>query len=226
MKTYKQYIQHLQEVNVKRFLKDNNVMSPEEKKEVIDFFTNRKTKFKDWQNAHKLSYDDFKPYMTLNNLSYDALMRLIKSKGIKALKKGTDYLDVSYMFDYYKAYIPLNFTASRAIASKGINKCKGNWCSAINKGEWDEYKAMKIVLIYLIDPNENDKRVVAYLPNQAYPIQVFDASNNSHKKGYPDFELEHEDIDEIIRKNGKKLVKMVHGNNDKSTHTPNPEHWY
>jgi hypothetical protein len=230
MKSFKNYTtkyERIDELNVEKYLKRNKLMSDKEKAIIINFFSNRKTSFDKWQNIENLTFDDFKPYMEFKNFSDDVVMRMVKKRGLKALTKNVDYIDVSNMFDYWKAYIPLNFNASKAIASKYINRCKGNWCTAINKGTWEEYRKLKFVIIYLIDPHNNDKKVVAYLPNTAYPIQVFDASNNKHAGGYPDFELEHEDIDDIIRKNGKKMVKMVYGNTNHSTYIPdlNGEHF-
>jgi hypothetical protein len=63
----------------------------------------------------------------------------IKSGNIAGLKLGIDYLDVST--DTYKAYIPLNYAASRVIANKKIGGVEGKWCIADQntREHWDVY---------------------------------------------------------------------------------------
>jgi len=111
MKTFKQYIFEKKDHIIKKLPN----LSPEQKKELIDFFK-RKPNLEgkiDWNNKN-LTYDDFKDVMKVTKTEK---VKLVKSKGISGLKEGEDYLKLKTPPEY-EGYIPLTYEASKLIASK------------------------------------------------------------------------------------------------------------
>ena len=96
---------------------------------------------------------------------YSTLTKSIKKKGITGLKEGVDYLYfgnlVSELGRTYQGYIPLNWEASKVIASNRVGACEGKWCTAYQKDNqyWRQYvKKDKDLFIYAIAEEQSGNR--------------------------------------------------------------------
>jgi len=136
MKSYKELLIEKKDHIIKR-LKN---LSKEEKSLLISFFKkNPHTENKiDWNN-NNLIFNDFKDILT--SVSKRKKKRALKDKGIRGLKKGEDYINIKLKNKEYLAYIPLNYEASKSIATAHIGNCEGKWCVAYQKSSiyWQHY---------------------------------------------------------------------------------------
>ncbi|MCK9544370.1 MAG: hypothetical protein M0R03_20315, partial [Novosphingobium sp.] len=152
MKLLKEYKKLLEKKD--HIIKRLRNLTDEQKNELINFF-NKKPNLEskiDWNNKD-LTFDDFKEIM---NTSKTERKKSVKNVGISGLVLGEDYLDFPTPNKNFTAYIPLNYEASKLIASKDIGYCEGKWCTAYQKTDkhWNEYVVQKeIVLIYIIGKN-------------------------------------------------------------------------
>jgi len=91
----------------------------------------------------KVDFKFTKPEDLLANIK-KATSTITKSKakeGLKGLKKNVDYIEIPLKTDKSDAYIPLNYKASRVLASNRVGQCEGKWCTAYQKDDdyWDDY---------------------------------------------------------------------------------------
>jgi len=201
MKTFTQYITEAKD----RIIKKMPNLSKEEKEILVPLFkTNDKNREKlvDWNRWKTLTFDDFKAAIAYESKS--SKKKAVKSKGIKGLAKGKDYIDVSYMFNNYYAYLPLNHKASKFIASKYIGTCTAKWCTAENNSRyWTAYVGDGIRLMYLVNSDEGadaNKFAIAYLPDDIMnSYEIFD--ENDHVVSA----IPNENIISILRRYDKDL---------------------
>ncbi len=136
MKSFKELLSEKKDHIIKR-LKN---LSGEEKDVLIDFFKKNPHAENqiDWNNK-KLEFNDFKD--VINSSSKRKKKKSLKDKGIGGLKEGEDYIHVKLKNKEYLAYAPLNYEASKAIATKHIGNCEGKWCVAYQKSRvyWQHY---------------------------------------------------------------------------------------
>ena len=179
-------------INFKKYLlekKDHIInkipsLTDDQKKEIIDFFnthSNLENKI-NWNNFKNLKYDDFKKI--LFDTSKTQEKKNVKEKGIKGLILGKDYLEGIDKTGTYNVYIPLNYKASKFIASKYIGECEGEWCTAYQKEDkyWNEYTSKGIVFLYIVNYTNNTKYAIAY-NEKVYAkhekIEIFDQEDNT-----------------------------------------------
>ena len=162
-------------------------LTDEQKKEIIDFF-NKKPNLEgkiDWNNKN-LTYQDFEPI--IKERSKTEVKKAVNKSGIAGLVEGEDYrelpLKVSGNTPVY-AYLPLNYNASRLIASDKIGGCEGKWCTAYQKTDqyWNSYTGSKgIILIYFIMGKHGaypqNKFAMAVYPNNE-TVEVFNEEDRS-----------------------------------------------
>ena len=111
-------------------------------------------------------------------------------KGITGLKEGKDYIDFGEINDInnnsYHGYIPLNYEASKIIASSRVGSCEGKWCVAYqkDKGYWKYYvKKNKNIFVYLVKNNaENNEfdKLAAQFDKNGKSMEIWDASDKNH----------------------------------------------
>lgn len=138
----------------------------------------------------------------MTSLSNTKAKKQTKLEGIGGLRLGTDYLDVSYMFNRLSAYAPLNHRASKLIASSHIGNCEGEWCTASNNADyWNKYTSGGIVLIYAVDYDREEKYGIA-LGIEDQEAEMFDARDDSI------YDLPHNDIKHIMTRYYGDLEKI------------------
>jgi len=152
-------------------------LTSEQKEELINFF-NKHPNYEnriDWNKWKTLTYEDFKDILGIE--SKTQRKKSVKISGIKGLKEGEDYIQLKNLPDDTQGYIPLNYEASKFIASRYVGGIEGKWCTAYQKTReyWEEYKSDRIIFIYLI--KDNEKYAIAVYPdNRTY--EVYDKNDN------------------------------------------------
>ena len=149
-------------------------LSDEQKQEVIDFFKkkpNLENKI-NW-NRKDLTYEDFLEVMDVTKTER---RRLVKSQGIRGLRKGKDYIPLEAP-EGVDAYIPLHYEASKLIACKDIGSGVGEWCTASDLEHWDDYSRKNIVLIYLLF--SHTKEAIEYSRKDNKIIDVYDLEDET-----------------------------------------------
>jgi len=127
---------------------------------------------------------------TLKNIT-SVVTKSTQNKPIKGIKKGTDYLEIPLKDKDYKAYIPLNYKASKIIASDKTGNCRGKWCTANSDTDqhWIDYIEDGLgVLVYVLDfhvftPDEDDtddsmKKVAIYYYESLTTQEAFDKNDD------------------------------------------------
>ena len=159
----------------------------------------------DWTKLNHLTWEDFQPIINHEYKSISNLRKKVKNEGIKGLKIGTDYVPVKHIEDIdglQGAYIPLNYEASKMIASKSIGDCVGEWCTAAQKTskDWNKYiHTMGIVLIYCVF--NDTKYAIAVYPGNTVR-EIFDAVND------PVIDIPGLDVDELIHDNTRQIDEV------------------
>jgi hypothetical protein len=166
-------------------------LSDEQKKQLIDFFAkkpNLENKI-NWNKWKDLSFSDFEPIMVPTKTE---IKKKVHAAGIKGLKEGEDYRIFPFHSDKVVGYVPLNWEASKHIASDSIGGCEGKWCTAYQKTNsyWMDYViGKKAVLVYFIIsgiPGEDDTKyaMAVYPRNVEYPdgtpggVEVYDTHDS------------------------------------------------
>ncbi|MFW6225421.1 MAG: hypothetical protein ACOC3V_00515 [bacterium] len=171
-------------------------LTDEQKKELIDFF-NRHPNYENkinWNNWQNLTYDDF--LEVLNIESKTQKRKSVKSKGIRGLKEGEDYLEIPVDNPYINAYVPLNYEASKFIASKYIGGCEGDWCTAWQKTNeyWIKYTLINdIILIYVViseDFSDIINKIAIAFDYNTDRVEIFDEFDKP---------MTEEEVEEIIK---------------------------
>lgn len=148
-----------------RFIDRNTNLTPDQKNEIKKFFAkhpNYENKI-DWNKSQSLTYDDFKPILSLEGKSTSAVKR---GSGIKGLVEGKDYAELgSGIFNNaeYHVYQPFTYYASRLIASKYVKpEIDAQWCTAWQKsrGYWDRHSFInKETMVYILGEGIPTKKV-------------------------------------------------------------------
>ena len=157
---------------------DFNTLSLEQQKHLIDYFSNRdKTPNLDIDWNKLASYNIQDVLKATYELSKTGKEKAVKKSGIKGLEKGKDYLEFPTPSSNIKAYIPLNYEASRLIASTKVGPCEGKWCTAYQKTDehWNEYSTQGIIFIYIITPKTKYAITVA-VDNE---LEIYDATDKT-----------------------------------------------
>ena len=186
-------------------------LTDEQKQEVIDFFRKKPNLENriDW-NRRDLTYEDFLEVMDPErNMTKSQRRRLVKSSGIRGLKKGEDYIPLEAP-EGIDAYIPLNYEASKLIACKDIGSGVGAWCTAWQKSpeHWNRYTDRNNVMIYILYPNT--KEAIRYSRSSNSVEEIRDERND---------EIAETDIHrEILDQNMREIAGA-----DVKRHAPTPE---
>ena len=191
-------------------------VSPEQKKEILDHFKQFPHKGhmleNKWNHPERLTWRDFEPI--LNRVSKSQKKKNVKISGIGGLVKGKDYLeitDVDFNFDYYNtyestfvaAYLPLDYEASKLLASNKIGVCEGQWCTAYQKSDdyWKSYVYKSgDVLVYVMYDNTK----YAVLIKRADKLEPYDI----------DYTIFDADDDEVKHLPGISTAKFLNDNID------------
>ena len=178
-------------------------LTPDQKKELKAFFAKKPNleNIVDWNNK-SLVWSDFKEALATTKTER---RRAVKRHGIKGLKEEVDYVElVSPKGIPFIAYIPLNWEASKLIASKKIGGIEGRWCTAYQKerNHWDKLHKGNRFLIYIVGHDFKSAAVVDC--STLYIWSVFDKDDIS---GYTLRELA--DIEIVIKKNKELITKSI-----------------
>lgn len=159
-----------------RFIDLNPNLSDSQKEEIKNFFKkhpNYENRI-DWNKARSLTYEDFKPVLSLEGKSISAVK---KGAGIKGLIEGQDYYELaSGIYNEYPwhAYQPLTYYASRLIASDKVEpKVSAAWCTAWQQDRvyWDKHNFESAEsFIYLLGEGIPTKKVAITASKGAYDI--------------------------------------------------------
>ena len=176
--------------NIKNFLErkdhlirrhpDFNTLSLEQQNHLLNYFSNRdKTPSLDIDWNRLTSYNIQDILKATYELSKTGKEKAVKKSGIKGLEEGKDYLEFPMPDPKIKAYIPLNYEASKLIASTKVGPCEGKWCTAYQKTDehWKKYSKLDIILIYIITPET--KYAIAAYTNSRLLLEIFDATDNA-----------------------------------------------
>jgi len=199
MKPFKLYI--LSE-DIKSKLRRLKNLSSKERNELIKFFQQNphlegKSGGIDWNNRN-LVFSDFKDVM--NKRSSRKIKKDVKKHGLKGLKEGKDYVDISYMFDYYNAYIPLNHIASQMFGTEYIGKCEGKWCTSGNRpASWNDYARQGVVIIILVSP-DGKKKYAAATHDRLMDVEIYDSKGDEIKS------VPHENVVSVIQNNKREII--------------------
>ncbi|RLA61048.1 MAG: hypothetical protein DRQ78_08980 [Epsilonproteobacteria bacterium] len=152
MKSFKELLSEKKD----HLIKKNKNLSDEEKDILIAHFKKypHLENQINWNNK-KLTFDDFSG--VLLSTSKRQKKKALKDKGIGGLKEGEDYINIRLRTKGYLAYAPLNYEASKSIATKHIGQCEGKWCVAYQKSRsyWQHY-------VYQ-DWNKNGSSIFVYI---------------------------------------------------------------
>jgi hypothetical protein len=153
----------------------SKLMTDSEKEFLIDLYNRRpdfEKKFRiDWNRPERLSFNDFKEAITIGSMTE-----------LKRLKENEDYIKVrglNKIDGLIGAYIPLNYEASKLIASNKIGPCLGEWCTAYPETTkwWNRYtKNDGVVLIYFV---YLDTKYALAIHRDNDKVEIFDKKDNS-----------------------------------------------
>jgi hypothetical protein len=206
-------------------------LSPDEKVQVINYFTTHPTEENkiNWNNWKNLTFADFQPIIT--NLTKTGKKRAVQKKGIGGLKYNEDYV-ICYKKDGIIGYVPLNYGASKFIASKYIGGREGKWCIAYAKSSshWDSYTTDDNIFIFFINERSSYKfKKVAVCINRwtnnrgsNYYYDIYDQNDNEvygeedmkSSKELPRWLFNREYMKVIIKKARKAVIGSKLGRPD------------
>lgn len=189
-------------------------------KSIVKSFFYRKPQLEkkiDWNN-NNLLFSDFSKIM--NKPTKTDKRKTIK-KGLNSLKEGKDYIKIS-THDWL-GYIPLNYEASKIIASKYVGDCEGRWCTAYQKDNryWIEevYEKNNILMYILVNSFKyaltynvvnNDVTIWSKL-NAEIPEDIFyeisDISIENDIRPYKDIFIKAHNI--MVKENIKNPMKKL-----------------
>ena len=146
----------------------------------------------DWNNKN-LTYNDFNDVIEKGTLS--KIKSNVKKYGLKGLREGKDYIDISKYFDYYNAYIALNFESSKMFGSKYLGGCEGKWCTSSNRpATWNYYNANRVIIVIIMPPDGKEKYALAAHP-QLPDVEIYE------KGGKEINSVPNENVKNVIRNN-------------------------
>ena len=158
---------------------DFNTLLPAQQEHLLNYFSSRDKPPNldiDW---NKLAFYNIQSILKATyELSKTGKKKAVKKFGIKGLKDGEDYLEFPMPDPNIKAYIPLNYEASKFIAGSRIGLCEGKWCTAYQKTDehWKTYSEQGIVLVYIIALKPTKYAIAVYKNNA---LEIFDAANTA-----------------------------------------------
>jgi len=202
MITFKEYL-----IEKKDHLIDKlNNLSPSQKDEIKKFFIlkpNLENKI-DWRKKD-LTYNDFVTVMYTTKTERE---NKVKRHGIQGLVEGSDYFNVNVP-DYFpfEAYIPLNWEASKLIASNRIGDCVGDWCISYQKGPefWYSHTVIdKEVFIFLVGQH---KKVAVSVNQKNEIVEIINKENDFVEELWPELNISIQSLIDIINNNRVNIHK-------------------
>ena len=162
-------------------------------------------KFNKYRQQHKLDINQFNDIESLiakideiESGAAKTKTQYKKAKGISGLTADIDYIEIPMDDSNVQAYIPLNWNASKVIASAKIGGCEGKWCTAYQKdiAYWNKYiHKDDNILVYVLTPEE--KSVIQV--HEQDLVEVWDQEDN-RLSSYPD-EIPVEKIHNYVNQN-------------------------
>ncbi len=162
MFTLDSFLQFLEKKD--HLIKKHNTLTDEQKEEITNLlnkFPDKENKF-DWNKLQDISYEDF--MRVLSQTSKTQKKKLVKQGGLEGLTEGEDYVQAYEGFNVGKnkdahvlGLIPLNYEASKLIASSHVGNCEGKWCTSYQKTSeyWNQYTQFEnAILVYLFTDTE------------------------------------------------------------------------
>ena len=132
--------------NKDKIIRNLKNLSDIQKDTLIDFFKKHPSlENKINCNDKDLYFRDFEDMLSTPSNSD------IKRGNLGSLTEGKDYLNFGEVKNY-TVYAPLNYNASRVIASVKVGGVEGKWCTAYQKTavHWLEYTRDDIKFLYLL----------------------------------------------------------------------------
>ena len=156
----------------------NNGNITEEQFQIADKFFKTYSAFEneiDWNRGLKITWDDLKAIIYKERNSESKTRKKIR-KGLEGFEEGKDYL-VLKETDFYVAYQPFTWEASRMIASHYVEPSRneeGNlddadWCTAYQKDRdyWDNHNEIE-AFIYICGEDIPSKKVAISISEEDY----------------------------------------------------------
>ena len=129
----------------------------------------------DWNRGLNITWDDLKAVIYKERNSESKTRKKIR-KGLEGFEEGKDYL-VLKETDFYTAYQPFTWEASRMIASHYVEPSRNtedemedaNWCTAYQKSSifWDKHNKME-AFIYICGETIPSKKVAISISKEDY----------------------------------------------------------
>ena len=167
---------------------------------------------------------DYKDFIKQLDSISSTLTKSSKKRGIQGLKLGKDYLQIptpNKLDTETMILVPLNYKASKIIASDYVGQCEGKWCTAYQKTDeyWESYiEENEGVLVYIVRGAssyipDNELKMAIYFYNDFKASEGFDANDKPVQPRsiiyYKEIEVyvkAHEDmIREALAKNFKQV---------------------
>jgi hypothetical protein len=214
----------IEETKKERFILKNKNITPEQQQQLIDHlnkYPHKENMFGDWQKFDKMSWADIDKIIKTD--SKTLIKKNVKSKGISGLKKddyvAIDKIEYDGTIDIkslnkqctYQSngkeklqgiYIPLNWEASKLIASKYVGGTEGAWCTAWQKEDrfWKQYIFGKKCILWYVVYDET-KYAVLIKPDNSY--EIFDQFDKPQPVGATKCNLPGIEIEANIRRFNK-----------------------
>lgn len=105
-------------------------------------------KFQKYRQQYKLDINQFNTIEDLVTKFDEIETGVLKTKtqykkaaGIAGLTSNVDYIEIPVSDEHIQAYVPLNWNASKVIASTRVGGVEGKWCTAYQKdiAYWNSY---------------------------------------------------------------------------------------
>ncbi len=198
----KSFIHQLYEADYTRFLKRNKNLDSFQIKKINRYFSKDHPRLGsqfgteyDWQSkkVRNMEYDEFLNIAKeMQGKSKRAKKKAVKLKGLGGLNRGVDYIEIKVKGKEYKAVIPLNWDASKLIASKNIAKCEGQWCISYQKDKryWSQYIQGKGPVPVMVIGNGSKWTVMIHRGNKKFDVwDLQDNGPNTGQEIIPDFSI-------------------------------------
>jgi hypothetical protein len=156
-------------------------------KDFTEYNTKEKIKSIEKRNL-KIDLTKIKKYNDFFNIIEETEGQITTSKqkfGLSGIRKDKDYIEIPLNDSEIRAFIPLNYDASKVIASNKVGQCEGKWCTAYQKTNehWEQYiEQTEGILVYIINYGEahpTDYKQAIYFYPDKHNIEMFNADDRS-----------------------------------------------
>ena len=140
-------------------------LTNEQKEEIINHFKEfpHKENLIDWNKLKDLTYNDFEK--VIKQESKRQKKQNVKEIGLQGLKENIDYVVVYEQYPIL-AVMPLNWEASKLLASKYVCGVEGKWCTDYQKDSSYfiryQLESHRHSIVYVLDFQKKDKMAIEF----------------------------------------------------------------